>query len=408
MPDSGRLPLWHGRTLALLAILLVALNLRSAVAAISPIIGVISVDIPLNSVDVGVLGMLPPICFAVFGFAAPFVPGRLSLEATSVLALVAMLVGDLARAAAGSFLLLVAGSVVVFAGMGVGNVLLPPLVKRYFPDRIGLMTSLYVVVISISTLVPPLVAVPIANAAGWRVSVGVWALVVVIAFVPFAGMRRLARIARANGVEAVELPTGAAVTGLWRSSIAWSVMIVFAASSINVYALFAWLPEVLTQTVGASSAEAGILLSLYAAMGLVAALFVPMLATRMKNVALLVYSAVAFYLVGYLGLVFIPATGTWLWVALAGLGPLTFPLALALINMRTRTHEGSVALSGFVQGIGYVIAAMGPLIFGVIHELSGGWTLSIVFLLCTALAATVAGAVVARPHMLEDRLHARP
>jgi len=407
MPGSGRLPLWHGRTLALLAILLIALNLRSAVAALSPIIAHVNVDIPLNSVDVGVLGMLPPICFAVFGFAAPFVTRRLSLEATSVLALVAMLVGDLVRAAAGSFLLLVVGSVAVFAGMGVGNVLLPPLVKRYFPDRIGLMTSLYVIVISISTFVPPLVAVPVADAAGWRISIGVWALVVVIAFVPFVGMRRQARIARANAVEAIELPTGAAVTGLWRSSIAWSIMVIFTVSSINVYALFAWLPAVLTQTVGASPAEAGILLSLYAAMGLVSAIFVPMLATRMKNVALLVYLAVAFYVVGYLGLIFIPGTATWLWVSLAGLGPLTFPLALALINVRTRTHEGSVALSGFVQGVGYLIAATGPLLFGVFHQFSGGWTVSMVFLLCTALAAAVAGVVVARPHMLEDRLRVR-
>jgi MFS transporter, CP family, cyanate transporter len=407
MPESGRLPLWHGRTLALLAILLVALNLRTAVAALSPIFAEIRTDIPLSSVDVGVLGMLPPLCFAVFGFAAPFVTRRLSLETTSVLALVAMLLGDLIRAASPSFAMLVAGSIVAFGGMGVGNVLLPPLVKRYFPDRIGLTTTLYVVVISISTFMPPLVAVPIADAAGWRVSVGVWALVVLLAFIPFAGMRRMARIARANGIEAVEIPSGDAVRGLWRSPIAWSVMVVFTVSSVNVYALFAWLPEVLTQTVGTSPAEAGILLSLYAAMGLVAALFVPLAATRMKNVALLVYLAVAFYLVGYLGLIFIPGTATWLWVALAGLGPLTFPLALALINMRTRTHEGSVALSGFVQGVGYIIAALGPLVFGVLHQLTGGWNTSLAFLLLTAAAAAIAGTVVARPHMLEDQLDAR-
>ncbi|MEO8907995.1 MAG: MFS transporter [Microbacteriaceae bacterium] len=384
-----------------------ALNLRTAVAALSPIFAEMRTDIPLNSVDVGVLGMLPPMCFAVFGFAAPFVTRRLSLEATSVLALVAMLIGDLIRAAAGSFGLLVLGSIVVFAGMGVGNVLLPPLVKRYFPDRIGLMTSLYVVVISISTFVPPLVAVPIADAAGWRVSVGVWALLVVIAFVPFAGMRRQARIARSNGIDAVELPIGAAVTGLWRSPIAWSVMVVFTVSSVNVYALFAWLPEVLTQTVGTSPAQAGILLSLYAAMGLIAALFVPLLAIRMKNVALLVYLAVGFYLVGYLGLILIPGTATWVWVAFAGLGPLTVPLALSLINMRTRTHEGAVALSGFVQGLGYMIAAIGPLLFGVLHQVTGGWTVSLTFLLLTAGAAAIAGRVVSRPHMLEDRLEVR-
>ena len=138
-------------------------------------------------------------------------------------------------------------------------------------------------------------------------------------------------------------------------------------------------------------------------MGIPAGLLVPLLAARMRNVAVLVYAGVAFFLVGYAGLILAPGTATWLWVSFAGLGPLLFPLTLVLINVRTRTHAGSVALSGFTQGLGYTLGALGPLAVGVLHELTGGWTVPLLVLAATALAAAAAGAVVARPVPLEDR-----
>src|SRR6185312_6031326 len=134
-PESRRLPLWAGRTVALLGIILVALNLRTAVAAISPIVSEIGTEIPLSAVGLGLLGMLPPVCFALFGILTPLATRRASLELITTLALVGVLVGHLLRATSASFTMLVVGSVVTFAGMSVGNVLLPPLVKRYFPDR---------------------------------------------------------------------------------------------------------------------------------------------------------------------------------------------------------------------------------------------------------------------------------
>ena len=122
-------------------------------------------------------------------------------------------------------------------------------------------------------------------------------------------------------------------------------------------------------------------------MGIPAGLLVPLLAARMKNVAILIYAGVAFFIVGYLGLILVPGTATWLWVAFAGLGPLLFPLCLVLINVRTRTHAGSVALSGFTQGLGYTLGALGPLAVGVLHQLTASWTIPLLFLTATALAA---------------------
>ncbi|TFD89386.1 MFS transporter [Cryobacterium lactosi] len=398
--------LWAGRTLALLGIVLVAANLRTAVAALSPIVSQISTDVPLSATAIGILGMLPPVCFAVFGIFTPVYTRRLGLENVLVLALTAMMIGHLTRGLAGSLPVLVIGSVVTFAGLGVGNVLLPPLVKKYFPDRIGLVTSLYVTMLSLSTLFPPLIAVPVADAAGWRVSLGLWLLPVLVALVPWVTMFVRHRVQVAPGT-VVEEAEPALVGRIWHSSIAWALAVVFAASSLNAYAMFAWLPQLLIDTAGVTPAQAGTLLSVYAAMGIPCALLIPWLTARMKNVAGLVYLGAAVFLIGDLGLLLAPGTLTWLWVVMAGLGPLLFPLVLVLINLRTRTHAGSVALSGFVQSVGYTLGAIGPLSVALLHEVTGGWTAPLLFLIGTALAVTVAGAVIARPHLLEDDLDRR-
>jgi MFS transporter, CP family, cyanate transporter len=405
--DSPRLPLWRGRTLALLGILLIAANLRTAVAGLSPIFFEIRTAYPLDNVAVGVLGMLPPIIFALAGIFAPFLTRKASLEAVMVVSLAAILVGQIMRALSGSFVALGIGSVIAFAGMGVGNVLLPPLVKRYFSDRVGLMTSLYATVLSFSTLVPPLVAVPVAEAAGWRVSVGMWAVLALFAIAPWVTILVTHKPSHPEHDVAIEEAEPRVLGRVWHAPIAWALAVVFAVSSFNAYAAFAWLPEILRETAGVSAAQAGDLLSLYAAMGIPAGLLIPLLATRMKNVGLLIYAGVAFFVLGYLGLIFIPGTATWLWVVFAGLGPLLFPLCLVLINLRTRSHGGAVALSSFTQGVGYTLGAIGPLVVGLLHDLTGAWTLALVVLTLSAGAAAVAGFVVARPHKLEDTMRRR-
>lgn len=406
MTDPAPRRLWAGRTLALLGIILVAANLRTAVTALSPIVTQISVDLPLNAVTIGVLGMLPPVCFAVFGIFTPVLTRRIGLERVLLLALGAIMVGSLVRGLSPSVLVLLLGSVITFAGLGAGNVLLPPLVKKYFPDRIGLVTSIYATMLSVSTLVPPLIAVPVADSAGWRTSLGMWAILSLLAMVPWVAMLVRHRTTL-QPTPVIEEADPALLSKIWGSSIAWAITIVFAVSAINAYAMFAWLPQLLIQTAGVSVAEAGTLLSLYAAVGVPTAIFIPVLAARMRNVALLVYLGVICFFVGYGGLILFPMSGTWFWVVIAGIGPLMFPLALVLINLRTRTHAGSVALSGFIQSVGYVLGAFGPLVFGLLHDLTDGWLWPLLFLLATALAAIVAGTVIGRPHLLEDDLARR-
>lgn len=402
VPETRSTPLWAGRTLALLGILLVALNLRTAVAAVSPIVSQIDAEIPLSVLGLGIIGMLPPVCFAVFGILTPVLTRRVGLEVSAVSAIVVMIVGHLLRAVAGDYTLLLIGSVLAFAGMGIGNVLLPPLVKRYFPDRIGLLTSAYAACLAVSTFLPPLVAAPLTASTSWRVSLGIWAALAFIALVPWLGILFFNNRATDAGATIIEEPEELLLGRVWHSPIAWAIGVVFAMSSFNAYAMFAWLPELLSETAGLSAAASGSLLSLYAAMGLPAALLIPVIATRIRNAGLLVYVGVLCWIVGDLGLLLIPSTATWVWVAFAGAGPLLFPVALVLINLRTRSHEMAVALSGFVQGVGYTLGALGPLLFGLFHELTGGWLWSLVLLLASALMAAVAAIVLSRPTMIED------
>jgi CP family cyanate transporter-like MFS transporter len=409
VPSDRPLPLWAGRTAALLGILLVALNLRTVVAALSPILNLVERDIPLSPIVIGIIGAAPPLMFALAGLITPRLSRRLGLERLLLIAVGVMALGQLARALAPGSAVLAISTALALLGAGMGNVLLPPLVKRYFPDRLTQVTTLYAVLISFSTALPALAAVPVATALGWRVSLSVWFALALTAIVPWivAARARTRAVARALDSDDFVEDEPALEATLFRSPVAWAIMITFSISSFNVYAGFAWLPSLLVQTAHVSPAGAGSLVALYAITGFPGALLVPAIAARLKNVGILIYVAVVFLLVGDAGLLVIPAIATALWVTLAGLGAFLFPLALLLINQRTRTHLGSVALSGFVQGVGYIIAAASPLLFGILHQVSGGWALSIGMLAIVTLAAIPAAIILTRHRYLEDDLALR-
>jgi MFS transporter, CP family, cyanate transporter len=406
------MPLWAGRTLALVGILLVALNLRTAVTAISPIAAQISSDIPLDNLGLSVIGTLPPIAFALAGIFGASIAEKLGLERFLIIAAVAMVAGHLLRALAGDFSLLFLGSVLAFTGMGVGNVLLPPLVKKYFPDRIGVVTAAYVTILTLGATSPAVLAAPVAHAAGWRVSVGVWALVAFLGLLPWIGVvlqnRRtsaaLALAADLEGGAPLIVPPSHMVHGIWHSRTAWVVAIVFSVTSFNAYSMFAWMPEILITTAGQTPVQAGALLGYYSALGIPFALLAPVLAARMKNIGLIIELGAAFLVAGNLGLMLAPAAAPLLWVTLVGCGQVIFPVCLVLINLRARTQVGSVTLSGFSQGVSYAIAAAGPLMIGLLFDWTGSWAGGFALLLASAVVVAVGGHLLRKPRFVEDDL----
>jgi len=402
--SSPARPLWRGRTLALVGIVLLAFSLRSGVASLSPILDHIAADFPLPEWVVGLLGMAPPVCFAVFGILTPRFERRFGLERLVVIALTVATLAMVGRSFAVGALTLLLGTVVMFAAVGVGNVLLPPLVKKYFPDRIGLMTAVFSTTMAVATLLPPLVAVPVADAAGWRVSLGMWVVFSAVALVPWIGL--LVRTQRGEADDLDESPPGI-FARLWRLPVAWGLTVSFAVSAVVAYTSFAWLPALLVDLTGVDPAAAGVLLSLFAAMGLPASLLVPMLVSRFHAVRVLVVVSVASGLLAIAGLLLAPTAAPWLWVVLLGACPLLFPLVLVLLGLRTRTHEASVALSGFVQSVGYAIAAVFPLAFGVLYDLTDEWVVPLWLLAFVIAAAIPAGFVAARPRTVEEEWERR-
>lgn len=411
-------PLWRGRAIALVGIVLVAFSLRSAVAALSPILDAVEGDVAVPTWVVSLIGAAPPVCFAAFGIVTPALERRFGLERLAVASMVVVTLATVWRSLAGDGATLLVSTALLFAGVGVGNVVLPPLIKKYFPDRVGVMTSLYSSLLAIAAFVPPLVAVPVTDAAGWRFSLGLWAVFALAAIVPW--VVQLVVNARggatprgpegARGPEAddvVDEPAPRVLGRLVRLPLAWMLALTFAVSSASVYVNFAWMPQLLVDEAGVSHAAAGALLSLFGAIGLPLSICVPLVITRWQRIGILYVIALVTGLAGVAGMIVAPAAATVLWVVLLGIPQGLFAAVLVLIQVRSRTHEGAVALSGFAQSLGYSVAALVLLAFGALHQVSGQWAPPLVLLGVLFLATVPAGIVVSRPYTIEDEWEKR-
>jgi len=417
-PASAVRPLWQGRAWVLAGIVLSAFTLRTAVTSLTPLLDALGREFAFGATMTGVFGMVPTAAFALFGVATPMLAHRIGLERAALLAMAVAALGLLARGFVGDTGQLLAANAVALAGMGIGNVVLPPLVKRYFGDRVGMVSTAYITVLQLGTILPALSAVPLAQAAGWRVSLASWSLVAVAAALPWVSVlwmeargrstqaRELARAhdrAVAAGDEAPELATSApAARGkVWRSPVAWGMTLMFGMTSLVTYSMFTWLPKLLVEA-GGSPTLGGAMVALFSTLGMISALTMPALAVRIANPFPIVLACVLCYLGGFAGLLLAPMHGTFVWVALIGLGPSTFPLALTLINLRTRSPAGSAALSGFMQGLGYTLSCAGPLLFGWLHERSHGWVWPFAMLGACLLVLILGGRLACKPRYLED------
>ena len=379
-----------------------ALNLRAAVTAVPPLIDRISDDLPLTPTVVGALGALPALAFAAAGQIGLRLLRRFPAERIAVGVLLVEAIGQLARpwtGVVGGFLAL---SALTLLGLGVGNVILPVLVKAWFPNRIGPTTASYTTAMAVGTSVPALVAVPIAGQLGWQRGLALWGLFALLAVPSWLITGRHPRTVP-PGDPAPDRPHRIAVH---RSPIAWGLALLFGMNALNLYALFAWLPTRLVDA-GATDAQAGLELAVFAGVGFVPAVLVPIVLARFGRPGLITTICVGFYTVGYTGLLFTPMTLTALWTLLAGLGAGGFPLALTMFGLRSATPATAGALSGFAQSVGYLVAASGPLLVGLLHTVTGGWTASFGFLGLTLVAMLVGGRLCAPDRMVDDDLRPR-
>lgn len=397
-PRRG-LILWAG-----LAIALTAMNLRTAVTGFTPLLEIIGAQLGYGVAVAGLLGTVPAVSFAVFGFLAPAVTRRFGLERTAAVALGLTATSLILRAYAPGTAVLILATVLALAGIGAANVVIVPLVKAWFPNRLALWTSLYLLLMQAGQFVAPLVAVPLATVGTWRLSVGVWAPPVALAAVVWLVVAiKLPHNQRAT----VTAPTHTTRIRISRSATVWGLAGLFAATSLANYCIITWLPAVLTDA-GGSSGMGGTMVALYSAWGVAAALVVPQLATRLRHPFAVVMVCTALMMTGYLGLIASPLTGTLVWVCALGIGVSTFPLCMTLINLRTQTSQTASTTSGYVQGVGYAIACVGPIGLGLLYEATGSWTTPLVALIAVTVPGAVAGWFACRPRGVEQTAPATP
>ncbi len=382
------------------AILLVAVNLRTAVTSVGPLLDVLEHDIGLSSGLAGVLTTLPVLSFAALGALTPRLARRIGEPRALALGMVLMTVGLFLRATVASvwpFLLL---TVVALAGGAMGNVLLPVLVKRDFPNRIGTVTAGYTTALAVGTTLAAGFTIPLASLEGdvdWRRGLGAWALPAAAGALCWVWLAARSGKSAAHDGAARHYPVA-------RSRTAWGLALFFGAQSMQAYIAFGWFALFFREQAGVSAARAGLLLAFLSALSIPTSMLIPPFAARRPNQRPVVVTLVACYAVAYVGMLVAPRAGAWLWVLLTGIGAGAFPLALTLIGLRTRTAAATTSLSAFTQSVGYVVAGGGPLVVGVLHGASHSWGLSFVLLFADLVVMLAAGWFVGVPRYVEEDL----
>jgi MFS transporter, CP family, cyanate transporter len=391
--------------LAMTGIVLVALGLRTGVAAVSPLSTRIDLDVPLQGLTLGILGTIPPVAYAVSAAVSPWFARKVGLEGAAIVVGLLGAIAHVWRGISPSYVSLFIATIVLMLAVGVGNVILPGLVKMYAPAHIAPLTAAYGTAMSFSSAAPTVLGVWIADEFGWRWSLATWAVVGILGIIPWLFLWPRAK---AKGVqEAVitaTLPIVTAPVSLFRSPTAVSIMSIFAVSGVMAYSWFAVLPPALMELSGISAEAAALALGLFTIMGFPMSLIVPALAVRKGWSGPLVGASMVANITGLLGLLFAPALAPFLWVTLLALGPLTFSMSLALISHRTRNHLSALILSGFVNKWGYLFAAAAPILVGLGREISGEWTSSILGLLALSLVSIPAMMILSQENNVDKEL----
>jgi MFS transporter, CP family, cyanate transporter len=369
------------RVLMIAGFLLIAANLRAALTSVGPLVETIRGDLDLTAGEAGFLGTLPLLTFAAVSPQIPRFARRVGTDQALWTALALLATGIVLRSLPVTGLLWV-GTVLLGAAIAVGNVLLPSLIKRDFPDRLSAATGVYTAVVGIMASTAAGVAVPLADAlpGGWRTSLGCWAGFVLVALAFWTP-----QLARKRS----EPDTGRAATP-WRSLLAWECAAFMAMSACGFYTVLSWYPSVL-HSYGMSETAAGWWLFAYQIVGVLMSLVVPLLLTRVRDQRAVAAVSSLLAMTGYLGLLFAPEFAV-VWVLTTGVGAgALFFLALAFFSLRAADPRSSAALSGMGQSIGYLVAAVGPVLFGMLHDLTGGWRAPLAVLAGVAAVHTYFG-----------------
>ena len=361
--------------LLIIGIIFISTTLRAPLTAVGPIISYIRDGLDISNVLAGFITTIPLLAFAIVSPFVPKIARRYGMEMTLFLAILLLAVGIVIRSiGTSSFLLL--GTALIGVAIAFGNVLLPSFIKLKFPLQIGLMTGVFTVSMNLSAGIGAGISFPIADgtAYGWQGALGFWAILAIIACIIW-----LPQIKKKQIVVASPTTNAEKAKSILRSPLTWTITLCMGLQSLIFYTTAAWIPEIL-QTQGMDAEKSGWMLSIMQFAQLPMTFLIPILAGRLKDQRILVLLFTIFYLIGFTGLLFGDISLTLLWMIALGLGGgASFGLVMMFFSLRSRTPMEAADLSGVAQSIGYLLAAVGPVFFGFIHDETGSWHTPMIF-----------------------------
>lgn len=390
----------YNQILLIIAVVLVAFNLRAAINVVGPLAGLLRDNLAITNWSIGILTSLPLFAFAFMSPLAPKIGAKYTNEVALIAGMCVLSVGLVMRSIA--FIpLLFGGTLLIGIGISISNVLLPGIIKERFPNRVPMMTSIYTTAMSLFAALASGVSLPLAVSAGlgWQVAMGIWiipAFAAIAIWTYFIKKRKSPDEVRMHYVTASDVR-------MWRSPLAWQVAIFFGLQAFVYNALMTWLPEILVDY-GVSAQTGGWMLSFNQFIGLPASLLIPIIAGKFKSQRIMVLILCSLALSGFSGLFFGNSFGVMvgsivaLGIALGGL----FPLSLTFIGLRAKNAQDAAELSGMAQAVGYLLAAIGPIFIGSLVDLTGTWKYSLIILFIIVLVAAAVGLGAGRYRVVTD------
>lgn len=382
---------------AFVGVLLIAVNLRVSFVSVGPVLANISLDLDLSSAAAGLLTGLPLMAFAVFSPVAPGFASRLGLDRALWMSLLILASGIVLRSLPVPGIIW-AGTALIGLAIAFLNVLVPSLVKRDFPTRVSKVTGGYSATQAAFAAMGAAVVVPVAQTspAGWRLALGIWvglALIAMVVLLPWLRRHRSGTVPATTPEASYRSP--------WTSALGWQVTVFMGLQSIAFYVLMAWLPTI-EQSRGVAATTAGIHLSIFLLISVFASLAAGGILHRGSDQRLVSFTSGALMVVTFLGLAFAPDLSL-LWVLLGAIGcGALIVIALSLFSLRTVNYPQAASLSGMAQSVGYGLAAVGPVMFGGLRDLSGGWTLPLLVTAGIMAVVALTGLLAGRDRVISD------
>jgi CP family cyanate transporter-like MFS transporter len=394
----------------LLALLLAAVNLRAHLASLPPVVDDVAASLGLTSAGVGLLTSVPVLCFALFTPAASALTARVGPERAITLGLLGILGGTLLRST-GSVTTAMVGTTVLGVGITIGNVAVPVVIARDFRERAASVTGAYAATMNAGSTVTTLLTVPLAVAYGWQWALAGWGVLAVLAlafWVPAgrglaAHHRKVdaaADAARAAGAAAADAGDDRGAHAAQRRLVVL-LTLAFAGQASGYYAMTAWLPSILGDTVGLAPAAAGGGAAPFQLAAIAGAFLVPIALAGRVPARAVAASLSALWIALPVGLLVAPDLW-WLWVCLAGAAQGgSFTVILTLLAQRSPSVAAARRGSAVVQTAGYACAAAAPTALGAIHESTAGWTAPLLVILALLVVMAVALWTASRPTYLD-------